>query len=329
MTKFTIKSAGILAAFAIVGYSGTALAQITLHMGHNTQTNHPIHIASESFATAVAEATDGEVEIVVHPAEQLAALRAGAEGVQLGTVDLYASDSGTLGNWAPHYSFVSLPFMFADFDAAVSAMDALEEELEASMREDLNVERLGWTPGGFRVIMTSTRPVNSASDLSGLKIRVPEIPVYVSAFAALNANATPLPWGDVYSALQTGVVEGVEGPAAAIEVAGFQEVSKYMARTNHIMNDVNFLMNLDRFNGLSPEHQQALRDAAEQAFDVDMREVMRVNEDVAYDALAEVLETVDSPDVESFRAAMAPVFDEFIATAGPKAEAWIATAQGN
>ena len=302
--------------------------QTTLHLGHNTQTNHPIHIALEAFSERVAEATGGEINIIVYPAEQLAALRAGVEGVQLGTVDAYMGDSGTIGNWAPHLSFVSLPFMFADFDSAVEIMDGMADDIKASLRSELNVERLGWSPGGFRVIMTTNRPVASAADMEGLRIRVPEIPVYVAAFAALRTNATPLPWGDVYSALQTGVVEGVEGPAAAIQTAGFHEVSSYMSRTNHIMNDLNLLMNLDRFNALSAEHQQIIRDAAHLSIEVELRAVMRDNEDVAYDALSESVAANDTPDVDSFRAAMLPVYDDFIATAGPQAAEWIARVQG-
>ena len=317
------------AAFAAGLASAAGAQQITLHMGHNTQSNHPIHIASEAFAERVAEATGGEIEIIVYPSEQLAALRAGAEGVQLGTVDLYWADSGTLGNWAPHLSFVSLPFMFADFDSAVATMDGMAPELQEAMRSELNVERLAWSPGGFRVIMTTGRPVAAAADMEGLKLRVPEIPVYVAAFGALRTNATPLPWGDVYSALQTGVVEGVEGPPAAIQTAGFHEVSSYMARTNHIMNDLNLLMNLDRFNALTEAQQQILRDAANQSVHVELREVMRTNEDVAYAALSEAVEANDSPDVDSFRAAMLPVYDDFVATAGPRAAEWIARAQAN
>ena len=179
------------------------------------------------------------------------------------------------------------------------------------------------------MILSNGRPVDAASDLDGLKIRVPEIPVYVAAFQGLNANATPLPWGDVYSALQTGVVEGVEGPPAAIRTAGFAEVSEYMARTNHIMNDINFLMNLDRFSSLSAEHQEAMRAAADEAVDGWLREEMRRQYDIAYAALSETLETNDEPDVESFREAMAQVWDDFTAEAGPRAEAWIAQAQDN
>src|SRR5690606_24742110 len=151
--------------------------EITLHLGHVQQANHPMQTSSEAFAELVNKRTNGAIKIVAHPAEQLAGLRAGAEGVQLGTIDMYWSDSGTLGNWAPKYSFVSLPFIFEDFDSSIAVMDSLEESIVASMRTDLNVERLAWSPSGFRVILSRNNAVNSAEDMRGLKIRVPEIPL--------------------------------------------------------------------------------------------------------------------------------------------------------
>jgi len=315
---------------AMAAWGGVASAQsVTLHLGHVQQADHPMQIASERFADLVAEATDGDIEVISYPAEQLANLRGGAEGVQLGTVDIFWVDSGTLGNWAPEYSFVSLPFMFADFASAIEAMDGLEDELIAAMRDDLNVERLAWAPAGFRVILSNGRPVNEAADLDGLKIRVPEIPIYVNTFAALNANATPLPWGDVYTALQTGVVEGVEGPPAAIRTAGFAEVADYMARTNHIMTDLNILMNLDRFNSLSDSQQAAIREAAHEAFELWFREEIQTSENEAYEELTGLMEANNDPDMESFREAMAPVWDDFIAEAGPRAAEWIERAQAN
>lgn len=324
MRKLLAAGASLLL-FGIGATSGIA-QDVTLHLGHVQQASHPMQAASERFAELVSERTGGAVQVVVHPAEQLAGLRAGAEGVQLGTIDLYWPDSGTLGNWSPKYSFVSLPFIFSDFDAAIAVMDSLADDIAEQMRQDLNVERLAWSPAGFRVIL-SQKPVEAASDLKGVKIRVPEIPLYVSAFAALEANATPLPWGDVYSALQTGVVDAVEGPPAAILTSALQEVVSDMSRTNHIMTDLNLLMNLDRFNGLDPEWQAVLREAAHEAVDLYLRDLMREDEARSYDALAASLDTVEAPDVTTFQAAMEPVYAQFAAEAGPQAEAWIAAAR--
>src|SRR5690606_30145115 len=137
-----IRNFAVLGALVITAPHAAAQTA-ELHLAHNVQIAHPKHIASEIFAQAVHEATGGEVKVIVYPAEQLAALRAGAEGVQLGTVDLAWVDSGTLGNWAPELSFASLPFIFEDFPSAISIMDGLSAELSQVMREQLNVENLG------------------------------------------------------------------------------------------------------------------------------------------------------------------------------------------
>lgn len=317
----------LLAAAAVLCVAPPAFAQtVTLHLAHNVQTAHPKHIASELFAEAVNDATGGDVEVIVYPAEQLAALRAGAEGVQLGTVDLAWVDSGTLGNWVPALSFASLPFIFENFAGAIDVMDGLSEELSGVMRDELNVENLGWSPEGFRVVVTTNRAVPSASDMEGLKMRVPEIPVYVSAFAALNTNVTPLPWGDIYSALQTGVVDGAEGASAVILTSRINEVTKYLARTNHIMTDNYLLMNLDRFNGLSEEHQEIIKQAAQEAIG-QLRVLSEEAEAEAFKTLASELEVAEPLDGQSYREAMSPVYDDFIAENGERAAAWIATAR--
>ena len=303
--------------------------QVTLHFGHNNQTDHPGHIAAEEFARLVDDGTNGEVRVVVYPAEQLANVRTGAEGVQLGTIDLYYVDGGTLGNWHPEYAFVSLPFLFDGFDHAVQSMDRLDAEITDAMRRDFNVERLGWTPAGFRVIVTTREAVNSAGDMRGIKMRVPEIPLYVSLFTALGSNPTPLPWGDVYSALQTGVIEGVEGPAPAIISAGFQEVVSFAAPTRHIMTDLSLLMNLDRFNGLSEEQQSVIRDAARQAINGTFRDLMKEADVAAYETMVASagLQESEQLDVDSFRTAVGPVVDEFLGAWDDDARRWVAEIQ--
>ena len=316
-----------IAAACVVG--SVHAQEVTLHFGHNNQTDHPGHIAAEEFARLVEEGTNGEVRVIVYPAEQLANVRTGAEGVQLGTIDLYYVDGGTLGNWHPGYAFVSLPFLFDDFDHAVDSMDRLETEITDAMRRDFNVERLGWTPAGFRVIVTTREAVNSAEDMSGIKMRVPEIPLYVSLFTALDSNPTPLPWGDVYSALQTGVVEGVEGPAPAIVSAGFHEVVTYAAPTRHIMTDLSLLMNLDRFNALTEEQQAVIRDAAQQAIDGTFRELMAEADLATYEAMVADagLQESEALDIDSFRTAVEPVVDEFLAAWDDDVRRWVAEIQ--
>jgi TRAP-type C4-dicarboxylate transport system substrate-binding protein len=163
--------------------------------------------------------------------------------------------------------------------------------------------------------------------MSGVKMRVPEIPLYVDTFTELGTNPTPLPWGDVYSALQTGVVQGVEGPSPAILSAGMHEVSTHIAPTRHIMTDLALLMNLDRFNSLTPEQQQVVREAGDQAFNHTFRELMREADQAAYNQIAADLTEAQALDVESFRAAVEPVIAAFLNTAPDHVQGWVSEIQ--
>lgn len=316
----------ICAALFSVASGAMAQAKHTLHLGHNLAPEHPINITALELSKAVGARTNGAVEIRVYPAGQLAGLREGTEGVRLGTIDMFWSDSGSVGALFPPMAFVSLPFLFTDHDQAVRAMDTLRPKMEQVFRERLGVERLSWSPNGFRVVVTKGKAVKNAVDMKGLKIRVPEIPLYVDTFKLLQSNATPLAWGEVYTALQSGVIEAVEGPCGAIDTSKFAEVSTDLSRTNHIMTDVNLLMNKRRFDALPKEYQAILRSEAERVTTTGLQKLAKTFEDQSCANLKAKLKTVDSPEVSSFRAATRPVWDKFV-SANPESRSWIDAVQ--
>lgn len=295
----------------------------TLRLSHHLAPGHLVDTASNRFAEMVAEATDGAVRIEVFPAGQIAGLRQGAEAVQLGTVDFVWSDFGTLANWRPEYGFVSLPFLFADddhFDAVFSG--EVGEALRESVSANLGIEALEYGNAGFRVIATRNAPVNVPGDLAGVRIRVPEVPVYVNAFRAVGANPTPMAWGEVYTALQTGVIDAVENPPEGLAVGAKQEVTNYLSRTFHIMTDVSLFANGATMASLTEEQQEAVRAAAREAV-TEFNHLTRDATQEYWDTLAESLEANESPDVAAFQEAMAPVWDEFVGQAGDAGQAWI------
>jgi tripartite ATP-independent transporter DctP family solute receptor len=310
----------------LAGGVAHAQAKHTLHLGHNLAADHPINVTAVELSKAVAARTNGAVDIKVYPSAQLAGLREGTEGVRLGTVDMYWSDSGMVGSLLPSVAFVSLPFLFTTHDQAILAMDTLRPKLDQVFRERLGVERLSWSPNGFRVIVTKGRAIKSAADLRGLKIRVPEIPLYVDTFKTLQTNATPLAWGEVYTSLQSGVIEGVEGPSGAIDTSKFAEVATDVSRTNHIMTDVNLLVNKKRFDALPKEYQAILREEADRITSKGLQKLVRSFEDEAYGNLKRKLKAIDEPDVTSFRTTARPVWDRFVAK-NPESRAWIDAVQ--
>ena len=195
-------------------------------------------------------------------------------------------------------------------------------DLGAEMRDALSLEALGYGIAGFRVIATRDRAINVPSDLAGLKVRVPEVPVYVSAFNKLGANPTPMAWGEVYTALQTGVIDGVENPSEGLFVGKIQEVTGYAARTNHIMTDVNLVASAMAMDGLGAELQTAVREAATTAVD-EFNTASIENGGKFWDKLAAALNANAEPDRAAFREALLPVWGEMDASAGGGMRAWI------
>ena len=316
---------GLAGTTALVAAQPSAVAaqEHRLRLSHHLSPGHLVDVASQRFAQAVEEGTNGEVVVEVFPAEQIAGLRQGAEAVQIGTVDFAWSDFGTLANFRPEYGFVSLPFIFED-DAHFNAVfnGEVGEALRQDVRDNLGIEALGYGNAGFRVIATRDRPVEGPEDLEGVRIRVPEVPIYVSAFRSVGANPTPMAWGEVYTAAQTGVIDAVENPAEGLAVASLEEVMTHLSRTYHIMTDVSLFANSAMLEGLSSEHQQVVRQAAADAVaDFNAQTVER--SEGYWNQLAAELETVEEPDRAAFQEAMRPVWTEFVETAGEAGQKWI------
>ena len=181
---------------------------------------------------------------------------------------------------------------------------------------------LGYGIAGFRVMATRDRPINKPEDMQGLKVRVPEVPVFVSAFKKLGANPTPMAWGEVYTALQTGVIDGVENPSEGLFVGRMQEVTKHASKTNHIMTDVNLMMSSAVLSALPADQQAAVKAAAATAVAEYNKASIAAGEEF-WKKLAQSSKANENPDREAFKIALAPVWVEMDAAAGGKMKPWI------
>ncbi|ODT81703.1 MAG: hypothetical protein ABS76_11150 [Pelagibacterium sp. SCN 64-44] len=330
ISRRTFMKAGAagLAGMAALGMPHIAHAQgRTLRLSHHLAPDHLVDVASKRFGALVAEKTGGAINVEVFPAGQLAGLRQGAEAAQIGTVDFVWTDFGTLANWIKPMGFISLPFLFRDEAHALAVFKSdVGADLGAEMRDTLNLEALGYGIAGFRVMATRDRAINEPGDLAGLKVRVPEVPVYVSAFNKLGANPTPMAWAEVYTALQTGVIDGVENPAEGLVVGKIQEVTGYAARTNHIMTDVNLVASAMAMDGLGEDEKTAVREAAAIAVD-EFNTTSIENGGKFWDDLAAALDANAEPNRDAFREALLPVWDEMDAAASGGMKPWIERVQ--
>ncbi len=318
--QFLALLSGAAGGTALTGRMAPALAatptgtpKYRLKLAHHLQLTHIVETMSQKFASTVATRTNGQVEIKVFGAGQIGGLKDNAEGVRLGTLDFCMADSAQVGLFHARANIISLPFLFRDFAHYKKVIEGpVGKQLAKEILENANMRLLSYWPAGFRIMASRTKPIKTAADMKGIKIRIPEVPIYVETMRALGANATPMPWGEVYTALQTGVVDAIEVPSDTILNGKMYEVTKYLSRTYHIFTDCNLYVSEKVYASLPTDIQQILYTTAREIFwDWGAVESEKLDK-AGWDSLIKAgMEGVE-PDRESFRVAVKPVWDNFI-----------------
>jgi tripartite ATP-independent transporter DctP family solute receptor len=330
----TISRRAVLAygagAASVLGAPSVTRAQaapIRLVFSHHLPTTHLGHKITETFATRVKDGTGGQVTIDIKPASQLFNLRTSAEALQLGTLDMCWSDLGTLANWQPPLGFISLPFLFNDFEHVKRVIYGPPgRQVSDVAKEALGVEILSLGASGFRVFL-SRKPIHKADDVRGMRLRVPEIPTWVEMAKAMGANPTPIPAGEMYTALQTGVIDAIEVPADYIVSAKIYEVAGFATKTHHIFTEVSMMASSKKMAALPANVQKVIRDEAVRAVQKDMWDANIAEQTAAWNELAGRVKANAAPDIESFRSKMGPVLTNFVSKTGPRGKALVEAAQ--
>ena len=226
-------------------------AEVVLKYANNLPLSHPLNVRAAEAAKRVATETDGRVEIQIFPNNQLGGDTDMLAQVRSGGVDMFTPGTMIIATVAPISAITAVGFAFADQDQVWAAVDGkLGDHIRAAFAKiNLHTFSKMWN-NGFRQITTSTRPINAAGDLAGLKIRVPVSAMGVSLFKALGASPTSLQFSEVYSALQTRIVDAQENPLAIMQTAKLYEVQKYCSLTNHSWDGYHFVFNGRRWNSL-------------------------------------------------------------------------------
>lgn len=241
--------------------------QVTLRLGHGIQLTHPAHLAAEQFAQKVEERTGGNVKVKVFPNRQLGEERDMVEGLQLGTVDMTIVSTGPLGGFAPEIGVVDLPFLFTSSEHAYKVLDGKIGKGIMEKFEPNGIVGLSFMENGWRSISTGSRKIVVPGDLKGLKIRTMENKVHMASFKAMGASPVPMVWGEVYTSLQQGIIDGQENPPVILATNALWEVQKYYALTNHFYTPQAFLMSKKTAESLPAEYMDIIMKAAQEATD--------------------------------------------------------------
>jgi tripartite ATP-independent periplasmic transporter solute receptor, DctP family len=303
-----------LAATALVAVSLTTVgvsAQTVLRSSDTHPDGYPTVEAVKHFGELVKERTDGRYEVEVFHSAQLGQEADTIEQTQFGVIDLNRISIGAFGTQVPEATVTQLPYIFRSADHFHNVLDGpIGEEILAAF-EAVDVVALAFYDGGARSFYNSEKPITSPEDMAGLKFRVMQSDIFVDMVGALGANATPMPYGEVYSGIQTGVIDGAENNYPSYDTAGHAEVAKYYSLDEHLMVPEVLVMSKIVWDGLTPEDQEIFRQAAKDSV-AHQRELWAAQEQESRAAVEALGATINEVDKQPFIDAMKPVYEKYV-----------------
>ena len=281
---------------------------LKLQFSHQLAATHTIHTIGLKMNELMMEKSGGKMSVEIFEAATLGTERENAEALSAGTLDLASVAISFYASYVPEVAVLTLPYLFDSYDHCYNAYNgAMGEKIQDMILDVSDVKILNFVVMPFRQIFTRDKKIQSVADVAGLKIRVPETPIYQSTFKMLGAAPTPVAWGEVYTAMDTGVVAGLENTPESVLSASLNEVANYMNMSNHITEPTTISMSNKVFNSLSPIQQQILIESVKEASEFGYQLFME-NDTKAREALLDSLEVIEV-DMNSMRSAV--VYEQF------------------
>ncbi|ADJ65296.1 TRAP transporter substrate-binding protein [Herbaspirillum seropedicae] len=300
-----LKTASVASAAAATGLVSTSAhaAEFTFKYANNLPVTHPMNARAKEMAAAIAEQSKGRIELQLYPNNQLGTDTDMLSQVRAGAIDFFTLSPLILGTLVPAAQISGIGFAFKDYSQVWPAMDG---ELGAHVRKQIEARSTLFAfekiwDNGYRQITNSTKPIKVAEDLKGMKLRVPPSPLWTSMFKAFDAAPTSINFAEVYSALQTKIVEGQENPMAIISTAKLYEVQKYCSITNHMWDGFWFLGNKKSFERLPKDLQELMTRIINEAGVNQRADVRKLNDSLVDEMKGKGL-AFNNADADSFRA---------------------------
>lgn len=299
--------------------AGAAFAQAKeVKIGYALAVNSHYGAAANAWAEGVEKGTNGAYKFKQFPSSALGGERELIEGLQLGTVEAAIVSTGALSNFVPDVGVVDIPFLFRDTQHARAVMDgAFGQELLAKFSKR-GLVALAWGEQGFRHLTNNKHAVNTVADLKGLKIRVTENPVHITAFRTLGASPTPMSWPEVIGALQQGTIDGQENPISVLSSAKLWQVQKHLTLTAHVYAPMALLVSPSFWGTLSASQKAAFTEGAKKGAVASRAFVDTVEKKGVEEAKANGMQVVEKVDQAPFRTALEPAYKEYAKKFGQK-----------
>ena len=281
-----------------------------IKLAHGLDPSHSVHKAMEVLAEYVYEKSQGKMRIDIYPSEQLGSERECLELLQIGSLGMTKVSCSVLEGFVPSMSVLSLPFIFRD---EAHKFKVLEGDIGRELLlggEEFWLRGLCFFDAGSRSFYTKDKPVYQPSDLEGLKIRTQESPTSMKMVQALGGSPTPISWGELYSALQQGVVDGAENNPPSFYLSRHYEVCKYYCLDEHTSVPDILLISTKTWKDLAPELQEILQEAADQALQF-QKILWKESSDFALEQVRKAGIEILYPDKKVFSEKTEPLYEEY------------------
>ena len=315
MKGFHIMLASVLlsSVFLLPGSANAEIKERTIRFAFQNAQEHPQGQGAKKFADLVEQKSGGKIKVRLFPSGQLGGDLQTVSSLQGGTLDMTVLNAGLLSSQVKEFGLFDLPFLFDSGKQADAVVDGPFGQKLAESLAPKNLVGLGYWDLGFRNLTNSRRPVAKLEDIQGFKIRVLQSPLYIDLFNTLGANAVPLPFPELYTALEQKTVDGQENPATVIQTSKFAEVQKHLTFTRHIYNPQIVIFSKRVWDRYDPEEKKLIEGAAAEA-KVYQRQVSRDAEAKAIEQLkAQGMQLTElSPDeIARLRDKVKPVTEKF------------------
>ncbi|MBX5050955.1 TRAP transporter substrate-binding protein [Rhizobium lentis] len=309
MKNFAKLAAGLMVAAAFMG--SAASAQTVLKSSDTHPDGYPTVEGVKYFGELVKERTQGRYSVEVYHSAQLGEEKDTIEQVRSGVIELNRVSMAPFNGTVKESIVPALPYIFRSEEHMHKVMDgAIGDQIKKAF-EPAGLVVLAFYDAGARSFYNKTKPINSVADMKGLKFRVIQSDIFVDMVAALGANATPMPYGEVYSGIETGVIDGAENNFPSYDTAKHAEVAKNYSLDEHTILPEVFVMNKAAFDKLTPEDQQIFRQAAKDSV-AKQRELWAAKVAESRANVEKLGAQITTPEKQGFIDAMAPVYEKHV-----------------